>query len=119
VILERRGRVLLVQRRSGELLRGLWEFPYERIARGDTPLRAAKSLAASWGAGFPEPWGRPIVHTIMSERIETWVFRAVLDGAAVPARRGARWYRWGEARHLPLSTVGIQVLRRSLTSPAD
>ncbi len=112
VVLERGDRVLLRERRNGERLRGLWEFPGETLVDGEGARDAAARVAAAIGTAPVAPWGAPIAHTIMNERLTTSVFRAALADVSPPRRRGTRWFRWSEVESLPLSTVELQVLRR-------
>jgi A/G-specific adenine glycosylase len=103
------GERLLLVRRSGPLLRGLWEFPGVEVggSRPAAPLvqRELDRL------GLPPPMLVPagsIRHTILDRRIETEVYRGSLEDAS-PVRPPGRWMRRARLRSLPLSAAALKI----------
>jgi A/G-specific adenine glycosylase len=119
LVVERRGRVLLVRHDDGRLLRGLWEFPAIDAYGREKAERAAGRLLARLGArGRPlESHGR-IVHTVVHRRIETTVFRVRMGSRVTRDRRSTRWFRPGELSDVPLSSLGLRIAAQ-LGSPAS
>jgi A/G-specific adenine glycosylase len=110
VVLTHEGRVLLIRRDSGRLLRGLWEFPGGEPREGETLQGAAERALARLGVRHRDlRGGTRILHTITNRRIETLVFRARLEGSLPARRRGARWFRTREVSRLPLSSAGLRI----------
>ena len=137
VLVRRRGRVLLVRRRSGRLLRDWWEVPTCRIT--DAALGSVRRTLASIcgvSARHLRPAGR-ITHGVLSTRLQV----QVLAGTAALRRAGAganpaphrarrpdrgtplanldldsldvRWADARECRALPLSTLTRKAVRCS------
>jgi len=76
-IVHRRGRLLIVRRREGGMLGGLWEFPGGRPLKRETPARAVERLilaetGLSVRAGKPFP---PVKHAYSHFRITLTAFR--------------------------------------------
>jgi A/G-specific adenine glycosylase len=110
LVVERRSRVLLLRRDSGELLRGLWEFPAIDAREHERDEGAARRLLGELGdaGGSLRSQGR-ILHSIMNRRIETAVFRARVEGNVAQGLRAARWFRPDELARVPLSAVGLRI----------
>jgi A/G-specific adenine glycosylase len=90
VLLERRGR-MLVQRREGPLLAGLWEPPgVDRKEGRDTRAALRKRLAGLGVRARLAPTGHTVRHTITHRDIEAEVWRGVVSGA-VPRSPRLRW----------------------------
>ena len=90
VLVERRGR-MLVTRREGPLLAGLWEPPLVELA----PRRSARAALRARLAGLGlrarlAPAGRTIRHAITHRDITAEVWRGEVDGR-VRRRTGLRW----------------------------
>ena len=129
-ILQRRDRILLVQRRSGTLLEAFWELP--TVA---TPIAAlAPRLAARFGIAIDPPRRIGTVrHSILSNALEvqvvvstaTQVRRTNADAHSTRRTRATplanldlaelvmRWVRHDELAHLPLTTLSHKALRLS------
>ena len=85
-LLTRRGRMLVV-RREGRQLDGMWEPPAVDLVRG-APARALAAELESLGVRAKlAPTGRTVRHSILERRIEVQVWRGELAG---PAPRAAR-----------------------------
>lgn len=110
----RRGGRVLVRRRAGDLMRGLWEFPMTEVADGSLPgddLTA--SLLRSEGivlAGIRS--AGTIRHSITRHRLRVHVYDA--DGASVHAsgrRDGAASdppAAWAIRERAPMGRVGVE-----------
>ncbi len=119
LVVERRGRVLLVRRDDGRLLRGLWEFPAIDAGAREEAERAAGRLLARLGAcGGPRESRGRIVHTVVRRRIETMVFHVRVGSCAARDRAAARWFRPEELPGVPLSSLGLRIAAQ-LCSPAS
>jgi len=92
-MVERGGRVL-VERREGELLGGLWEPPGVELEDGQV---AGPALRARLRAlGIParlEDTGTRVKHTITHRRIEVEVWRATPIAANARGAGGVRWVK--------------------------
>ena len=103
-LIERSGRLLLV-RRDGALLGGLWEPPGVDLADGVPARRALAAALARLGLRARlDATGRTVRHTITHRVIEVEVWRARLT-AAPPRRPGLRLVAPG-SRRLPLTALG-------------
>lgn len=111
LVLRHGDHVLMVRRRNGRQLRGLWEFPWVDASPPQTAEGATRAALSELGAdGAVERPRATIRHTIMNERIETVVFDAPLARRIAPAAAyEARWFRWRDLDRLPLSTVGLRI----------
>jgi len=111
VVLEHSGRVLLVRRDDGRLLRGLWEFPSVALDGGASAETAVRDELRRLGAGRPpvRPHGK-VVHAIMNQRIENQIFLANLRRRKPPRRTGTRWARPRDLERLPVSAAGLRIL---------
>ena len=118
LVVERRGKVLLMRRDTGRLLRGLWEFPAIDTHGREEAGRAAGRLLAGLGArgGSLELQGR-IVHSIVHRRFETMVFQVRVGSDVTRHRTAARWFRPDELPDVPLSSLGLRIAAQ-LGSPA-
>lgn len=105
VVIERGGRVLMT-RRSGPLLEGLWEPPGVDLRRGE-PARPAlwRALRRLGVKGTIEPTGTVVKHAITHRAIEVEVWRGRATGrvAAGPAA-------WRDETH-PLTALAKRLLR--------
>jgi adenine-specific DNA glycosylase len=118
LVVERRGKVLLMRRDTGRLLRGLWEFPAIDTHGREEAGPAAGRLLAGLGArgGSLELQGR-IVHSIVHRRFETMVFHVRVGSDVTRHRTAARWFRPDELPDVPLSSLGLRIAAQ-LGSPA-
>jgi len=90
VLIERRGR-MLVARREGPLLAGLWEPPGVELApRASARAALRRQLAALGLRARLAPTGRTVRHTITHRDITAEVWRGELAGA-LPRAAGLRW----------------------------
>jgi len=88
--IERGGRVLL-ERREGALLGGLWEPPGVDVARASDAARALEDRLAALGVRAAlAPTRVRVRHTITHRRIEANAWRGTVEGAA-PRRATLRW----------------------------
>jgi len=92
---ERRGRVLAVQRPKRGLLGGLWELPGGEVAAGETPAAAlARALRESTGLTARDARRLGAVeHVFTHRRLRLHVFRAEPAAGRV-RRRGWDAHRW-------------------------
>jgi A/G-specific adenine glycosylase len=90
---ERRGRVLVV-RRAGPLLEGLWEPPAVELGTRASAARALRAQLAELGVRVKlARTGRIVHHTITHHDIRAEVWRGAVEVGAAPAlpRGVARW----------------------------
>jgi A/G-specific adenine glycosylase len=119
LVVEWRGKVLLVRRDAGQLLRGLWEFPAIDADAREEAERAAGRLLSGLGAGGGPLRARgKIVHTVVRRRIETTVFHVRAGSRVTRDRATARWFRPDELADVPLSSLGLRIAAQ-LVSPAS
>jgi A/G-specific adenine glycosylase len=93
--LERRGRVLVVQRPPSGLLAGMWELPGGEVAAGERPADALlRHFAAGLGLGLggAEPLGS-VEHVFSHRRLRLHVFRCKPATGRL-RRRGWDAHRW-------------------------
>jgi len=110
VALSDRGGRVLMERREGALLGGLWEPPGVELANGASPASALRASLARLGVrGRLAPTGRTVRHTITHRAISVEVWQGALVGA-VPRRAHLRWV--DPAR----PAVPLTALARKLTS---
>jgi hypothetical protein len=105
LVLECRGRILLVRDHEPDCIPGEWRFPTRTLREGDSPLFVGQDLAREI-AGFtvalkPLPLVR---HGITRYRLTGYGFHA--DLAALPARQDARrWFYRAELDRLLVSSL--------------
>jgi A/G-specific adenine glycosylase len=108
--IERGGRVLL-ERREGALLAGLWEPPGVEVPRAVPAERVLRVALARRGVRATlVATGRIVRHTITHRAIEVEVWRCVLLGPVV--RGGAPGLRWVVRRRpaVPLTALARRLL---------
>lgn len=113
-LIERRGRVLM-ERREGALLAGLWEPPGVELANRTAPARALSAALARLGVRARlSAAGRSVRHTITHRAITAEVWAGALIG---PAPRTAR-LRWVDPARpgVPLTALARKLTMQS--SPA-
>jgi len=116
VVVRRRGRVLLLERREGERFAGLWDFPRFEIRR-----RRGASLRRELAENVRELTGVDIEagQRFATLRHGVTRFRITLychEAECVAARRGKaprrlKWITLGQLDALPLSTTGRKISR--------
>jgi 8-oxo-dGTP diphosphatase len=94
-IIEQQGRYLITQRRSTDVLAGLWEFPSSKVETGDTD-EAALRRELRERAGVAADVGDLIAHR--THRSEGCVVDLVLYRATIPVTRQPRPLRVAELR---------------------
>ncbi len=114
VLLERRGKVLLVRRPAAGLWGGLWEPPTGELARGEAPALAAARVAKAC-TGFAldelEPLDR-FEHVLTHRRMHFSAFRARPRGRLqLDHYEAARWLDAGAAKKLGVSAWTARLLR--------
>ena len=109
VVIERRGRMLMT-RREGALLDGLWEPPGVELAQGASARRdLAASLAALGVRARLSPTARRVRHTITHRRIEVEVWSGSLSGS-VP-RAGRLRFVDPSRSPVPLTALAMKLAR--------
>ena len=109
VRVEHRGRVLVVRRR-GALLAGLWEPPGVDLAAGEDAARALARVLAAHGVRGRLRRTRALVrHTITHRAIEVEVWRCEPSGPLPRASAEVRWAAAGD-RELALTSLARRVL---------
>ena len=109
-LIERRGRVLMA-RREGTLLAGLWEPPGVELADCEKAARALRALVASHGLRVRlVPSTQTVRHVITHRAISVEVWRGALEGAAPRPKR----LRWVDPER---PAVPLTALARKLTRP--
>jgi A/G-specific adenine glycosylase len=114
-VVEQRGRVLLVRRRSS-WLDGLWEFPSaEGQSPGEAHRRLSKRIEELGLELAPAPPIGRARHAVVNRRLDISVFRAhrTRPGAAASGRQGdgSRWFLPGE-----LDTAAVPTLTRKIAA---
>jgi A/G-specific adenine glycosylase len=110
VALIARGGRLLVTRREGALLDGMWEPPGVELAgRASARPRLAEVLARLHVRARLAPTGRTVRHTITHRAIEVALWRGVLE-ADPPRSARLRWAD-PESRVLPLTALARRLGR--------
>ena len=112
VVIERGGRILMV-RREGELLGGLWEPPGVELQDGEngagTRAALARALRTLGVRARLEPTGRTVRHAITHRAIEVEVWRGT---PTVPVPRTARLrYLDPAASEVAITALGKKVCR--------
>lgn len=103
VVLERGGRWLVVQRATGRLWRGMWEFPRTRLTDGETARQAAQRLVEAFGALVADyRYVGSLRHGVMHYNITLHVIRCPLEAPLALAGEAQRWVSEKETRQLPL-----------------
>jgi A/G-specific adenine glycosylase len=118
VILITREDRMLMARREGALLAGLWEPPGAELAGGGSaraPL--GRALAALGFRAKLEPTGEVVRHTITHRRIEVEVWRGMMVGrtAGIPTR--ARWVSF-QTPEVALTALARKLARLAGVAPA-
>jgi A/G-specific adenine glycosylase len=114
-VLTHRGRVLVVKRTQGSLLRDFWEFPGGEFSRTQ-PLRPALAKQVFKDLGLRirplEPLAT-IKHTITNRRITLVAFEAELEGkvGTLPKTAAAKWVRRAELKKYPLASASQKILQ--------
>ncbi len=111
-LIERRGQVLM-ERREGALLAGLWEPPGVELADGASPRGVLQAALAALGLrARVSHTGRTVHHTITHRAISVEVWRGTLEGRAPRTAR----VRWVDPRG---QSVPLTALARKLTRPDE
>lgn len=117
-VVSRRGRVLLCQRRDGEHLPLLWEFPGGKVDPGEGPGEALeRELREELGVGS-KIGGRvaEVFHTYPSKRVWIRFYRAAIVGQPEPiVHRAVEWVATGRLHRYrvpPPNRVVIEGIRR-------
>ena len=109
VLIERGGRVLMT-RREGALLEGLWEPPGVELASGTSARRGlGDSLAAIGVRARLRPTERRVRHTITHRAIEVEVWRGMLEDA--PRRSPGVRFVDRRTSHVALSALAHKLLQ--------
>jgi A/G-specific adenine glycosylase len=122
-VVERRGRYLVVRDDGPRLLRGLWQFPGVDLMDGRPAAPALRRRLGALGLASGELRRvATIRHAILDRRIDCEVFAAPLLGPTRRSDTAAILRRWVTTRDLgrvPLSAVGLRILRRLAISAGD
>jgi len=110
-IIEQQGRYLITQRRSTDVLAGLWEFPSSKVETGETD-EAALRRELRERAGVAADVGDVVAHR--AHRSGGCVVDLVLYRATIPLTKQPRPLRAAELRW-----VAPQELENYAFSPAD
>src|SRR5262245_32107602 len=112
VALVRDGGRVLVARREGSLLAGLWEPPGVELASSEDPgARLARRLAELGVRARLRSLGRSVRHTITHRDIRVELWEGELAGAAPRNNESARWVAGDRANGVPLTALGARLLR--------
>jgi A/G-specific adenine glycosylase len=107
----RRGDRLLMARREGALLDGLWEPPGVELARGeDAGVALARRLAEVGVRARLTRTGRQVRHTITHRDIRVEVWEGRVNGRAAPDTARRRWIAPGGER-IALTALAARLLR--------
>jgi A/G-specific adenine glycosylase len=114
-LLLRRGDLVLVRQRAGDVVNGgLWEFPNVEFAAAQSPSEAIASF------GMELDLVKTIKHTITRNRITLHAFAGTANGnsRALATRFAAQWRPLAELAQLPFSSAHAK-LRAFLQGPAE
>ncbi len=110
VVCVRRGDRMMMVRREGTLLAGLWEPPGVELTRGEDAAAALAGLLADLGVRALIAYdGRRIRHAITHRDITVEVWEGRLSGPAPRATTRRRWVTSG-ARTLALTALAARLL---------
>jgi len=105
-LVARHGGKLLMVRREGDLLDGLWEPPTVALEGQGSPLRRMKALLAGAGlAGTAVPTEQMVRHTITHRRYEVTVW--TVAGLRRVTRADVRSARWVDAARPDVPVTGL------------
>ena len=119
ILVDPRGRVLLMQRLPGKHLAGLWEFPGGKVEPGETPEAALRReiseelstslvLGARISSNDDGDWPLP-----NGSNMRLWLTE-LADGSPTPrlgsSHRELRWVRAAEISGLPWLPGDLQIL---------
>ena len=114
IVVQHRGRFLIVRRSSQRLLKGFWEFPSTELRQKQSAAkRAARTLAETYGfnVGSVEQL-TTVKHAIMTRRIELQVFRARLAPGASSKMNDpdCRWVRLKDMGQYPFAAASQRIV---------
>jgi A/G-specific adenine glycosylase len=102
LVLERRGRIFLVQRGAGERrLRGFWELPEKNAFAMKGEIAGSVAIKAALAGGFR--------HQIVNDRFQVTVWRAAAPSGRIA---GGKWFRESDLATMPITTVTRKALAR-------
>lgn len=112
-VIRKRGRVLIAQRPSDELLGGLWAFPSgEVIERRSLKYSLKTAIKRDWGLEIEtQTPTQTLTHTFSHFRLTAQVLECEWQGGTVARSRGARWVRVSELSEYPMGKVDRQIAR--------
>jgi A/G-specific adenine glycosylase len=120
-VLIHRGRVLMVKRAEGRLLKDFWEFPGGEF-NGARNVKATLSKCVLESLGLKIRVLEPLTtikHAITNRRITVTVFGAQLEaGAATKVNSNeAKWVRRQDLDKFPLASASQRIVRMLLAGP--
>jgi A/G-specific adenine glycosylase len=119
VVVEKKGRTLLIQRsKEADLLAGLWEIPWVPWSERSAAERKLKArYGGRWHLEESRGWVR---HSITFRDIRLEVYRGRLSSKSeVAESRSAAWVARADVERLAVSTLVEKVLRQADSSDSD
>jgi A/G-specific adenine glycosylase len=112
-VVRRGDRVLMYQRQSDELMRGLWELPGGACKLEEDPRAAVVREAGEQYGLELEPISEiaRVRHSIMNRRITLHAFEARLKTRGRGGSTLGTWVRPNDIENLPVSSMTLKVLR--------
>jgi A/G-specific adenine glycosylase len=120
LVLECRGRVLLVRDHEPDCIPGEWRFPTRTLRERESPLPVGQDFASEIAGYAVALKPLPLVrHGITRYRLTGYGFHADLETLPAP-HYDHRWFRWAELNRLLVSSLFRKTSRaaRKTTHPA-
>lgn len=109
-VIERRGRVLLVNRPAGGLLGGMWEFPNGRVA-SDPAQELVKTINAAYNLKVRRKEALCLIrHAYTHFKVTVHAFRA--EAVSIPGRKTMKWVRLSKLDEYPMGKIDRQIARK-------
>ena len=113
VLIRRRGRLLLVQRREQGLLGGFWELPGGETPRKPDARAAAAAVRRQTGLSVSDLSDQgEIIHVFSHFRLHLSLFAAGRCAGRLRSHARARWVTNAELARLPVSTAHRRALQQ-------
>jgi len=114
VVIQYRGRFLIMRRSGQRLLKGFWEFPSIELNKKESAARLMQRFIGE-AYGLRVESLEPLItvkHSITTRRIELQVFQAKLAGGLKPEARSAhrRWVRLKDVRKYPFAAASQRIV---------
>lgn len=112
-VIRKRGRVLISQRPSDELLGGLWAFPAGEFIEGRSqPYSLKRAVKRDWGIEIAvQTQTQTLTHTFSHFHLTAQVFECVWRSGALARDLAAKWVWVSDLSEYPMGKVDRQIAR--------